>query len=76
MKTLKNNLNAAMAKVYIRAARMKETLKDESGEFVWNESTRAVIILVVAGVVLAFLIPWVKDTLFPTLGSKLMAFFN
>jgi len=80
MKTLKNNLNAAMTKAYIRAqlraARMKETLKDESGQFVMDHSIAFVIAIVLGGAALLLLKNFLNDDMAPTLKTKIMAFFN
>ena len=80
MKTLKNNLNAAMTKAYIRVqlrtARLKDTLKDESGQFVMDHAVVFVIILVLGALALLLLKNFLNDDLAPTLKTKIMAFFN
>lgn len=80
MKTLKNDLNAAMTKAYIRAqlrtARLKDTLKDESGQFVMDHAVVFVIILVLGALALLLLKNFLNDDLAPTLKTKIMAFFN
>lgn len=80
MKTLKNNLNAAMTKAYIRAqlrtAHLKDTLKDESGQFVMDHAVVFVIILVLGALALLLLKNFLNDDLAPTLKTKIMAYFN
>ncbi|MET0018007.1 hypothetical protein [Oscillibacter sp.] len=80
MKTIKNNLNAAMVKAYIRAqlrtARLKDTLKDESGQFVMDHAVVFVIILVLGAAALLLLKNFLNDDLAPTLKTKIMAYFN
>lgn len=80
MNTLKNTLNAAMTKAYIRArlyaARMKDTLKDESGQFVMEHSTTFMIILVVAALSLLLLKNFLNNDIAPTIKTKIMEFFN
>ena len=80
MKTLKNTLNAAMTKVYIRAklraGRLKETLRDESGQFVGDHAVGFVIIIVLGALALAALKVFVTNDMAPTLKNKIMEFFN
>ncbi|MEA4993933.1 MAG: hypothetical protein VB060_08915 [Oscillibacter sp.] len=80
MNTLKNTLNAAMTRAYIRARlyvlRMKETLKDESGQFVMEHSTTFMIILVVASLSLLLLKNFLNNDMAPTVKTKIMEFFN
>lgn len=80
MKTLKNNVSAAMTKAYIHAqlgiARMKEILKDESGQFVMDHTVAFVLTIVLGGAVLLLLKAFLTDDLAPTLKTKIMAFFN
>lgn len=80
MKTLKNKLNAAMTKVYIRAqhrtARLKEALTDESGQFVMDHSIAFIIAIVLGGAALLLLKNFLNDDMAPTLKTKIMDFFN
>lgn len=80
MKTLKNALNAAMTKAYIRTRlhtdRMKKVLKDESGQFVMDHAVVFVIIIVLGGVALLLLKNFLNNDMAPTLKGKIMEFFN
>ncbi|WP_293009828.1 MULTISPECIES: DUF6133 family protein [unclassified Oscillibacter] len=80
MNTLKNTLNAAMTKVYIRARlyvlRMKDTLKDESGQFVMDHAVVFVIIIVLGALALLLLKNFLNNDMAPTLKTKIMEFFN
>lgn len=80
MNTLKNTLNAAMSKAYIRArlytARMKDTLKDESGQFVMDHAVVFVIIIVLGALALLLLKNFLNNDMAPTLKTKVMEFFN
>lgn len=80
MKTLKNNLNAAMTRAYIRAqlraTRLKETLKDESGQFVMDHSIQFVIAIVLGAAALLLLKNFLNNDMAPTLKTKIMDFFN
>lgn len=80
MKTLKNKINNAMTKAYIRAqihaANLKKTMKDESGQFVMDHAVQFVLILVLGGIVLVLLKDWLQNTMAPTLKTKIMEFFN
>ena len=80
MNTLKNTLNAAMSKAYIRArlytARMKDTLKDESGQFVMDHAVVFVIIIVLGALALLLLKNFLNNDMAPTLKNKIMEFFN
>ncbi len=80
MNTLKNTMNAAMTKAYIRArlyaARMKDTLKDESGQFVMDHAVVFVIIIVLGALALLLLKNFLNNDMAPTLKNKIMEFFN
>ena len=80
MKTLMNKINNAMTKAYIRAqihaAQLKETMKDESGQFVMDHSVVFFLIVVCAGIALVLLKDWRQNTMAPTLKAKVMEFFN
>lgn len=79
MKTM-NTMKTVMTRAYIRMlcqrARMKAVLQDESGDFVSDKGTVAVIIIVLGGIALALAKSFLSDSLAPTLTDKLMAFFN
>ncbi len=80
MNTLKNTLNAAMTKAYIRArlyaVRMKDTLKDESGQFVVDHSLQFVIAIVLGALGLMLLKNFLTNDMAPTVKTKIMEFFN
>lgn len=75
-----NTMKTMITRLYIRTlcqkARIKAVLKDESGDFVTNNATVAVIIIVLGGIALALATTFLKDSLAPTLKEKLLAFFN
>jgi len=75
-----NTMKTVITRLYIRTlcqkARMKAILQNESGDFVADKGTVAVIIIVLGGIALALATTFLKDSLAPTLKEKLLAFFN
>ena len=59
-----------------RAGRLKETLRDESGQFVVDHAVVFVIIIVLGALALAALKVFVTNDMAPTLKNKIMEFFN
>ena len=74
------SMKTVITRLYIRTlcqkARMKAILQNESGDFVADKGTVAVIIIVLGGIALALATTFLKDSLAPTLKEKLLAFFN
>lgn len=75
-----NKMKTTLTRMYIRMlcqeARMQAILQDESGDFVADKGTVAVIIIVLGGIALALAKTFLSDSLAPTLKDKLLAFFN
>lgn len=76
MNTMKTAITRAYIQMLCQKTRIKAVLKDESGDFVTNNATVAVIIIVLGGIALALAKAFLSDSLAPTLKDKLLTFFN
>ena len=76
MNTMKTVITRAYVQMLCQKARIKAVLQDESGDFVSDKGTVAVLIIVLGGIALALAKNFLSDSLAPTLKDKLLAFFN
>lgn len=78
----KEKLEAAnlVDKIKVKAnhtlAKTKDVLKDQSGQQLVDNAGWVAVIVVLIGVVLYASYPWLKDTLWPAVTSKIMGLLN
>lgn len=76
MKSINKTLNKAMIQLQIFKMNAQKKLRETDGQFVWDNLIVIVIILVLGGLLLKLLYPYIKDSLAPQVQNKVTDTLN